>query len=80
MFIRQSLKILIILYLYVQLLDLKYFVRYVNHPNHPRNISKELPKSINKQISDISCEKNVFINTKLTYEKALNSSGFTETF
>ena len=80
MFNRQSLKILIILFLYVQLLDLKYFVRYVNHPNHPPNILKELPKSINKQISDISCEKNVFINTKLTYEKALNSSGFTETF
>ena len=49
-------------------------------PNHPPNILKELPKSINKRISDISCDENVFNNAKLTYEKALNNSGFTETF
>ena len=48
--------------------------------NHPTNILKELPKSINKRISDISCDENVFNNAKLTYEKALNNSGFTETF
>ena len=48
--------------------------------NHPPNILKELPKSINKRISDISCDENVFNNAKLTYEKALNNSGFTETF
>ena len=34
--------------------------------NHPPNILKELPKSINKQISEISCDKKVFDNTKLT--------------
>ena len=48
--------------------------------NHPPNILKELPKSINKRISDISCDENVFNNAKLTYKKALNNSGFTETF
>ena len=48
--------------------------------NHPPNILKELPKSINKQISDISCDDNVFNNAKLTNEEALNNSGFTETF
>ena len=48
--------------------------------NHSSNILKELPKSINKQISDISCDDNVFNNAKLTNEEALNNSGFTETF
>ena len=48
--------------------------------NDPPNILKELPKSINKGISDISCDENVFNNAKLTYEKALNNSGFSETF
>ena len=46
--------------------------------NHPPNILKELPKSINKRISDISCDENVFNNAKETYEKALANSGFTE--
>ena len=40
--------------------------------NNPPNILKELPKSINKRISDISCDENVFNNAKPTYEKALN--------
>ena len=48
--------------------------------NHPPNILKELPKLINKQISDISCDENVLNNAKLTYKKALNNTGFTETF
>ena len=46
--------------------------------NRPPNILKELPKSINKRISDISCDEHVFNNAKETYEKALESSGFTE--
>ena len=46
--------------------------------NHPPNILKELPKSINKRISYISCDEHVFNNAKETYEKALESSGFTE--
>ena len=48
------------------------------HSNHPPNILNELPKSINKRISDISCNEHVFNNAKITYEKALNSSGFDE--
>ena len=43
--------------------------------NHPSNILKELPR-----ILDISCDENVFNNVKLTKEKVLNNSGFTETF
>ena len=46
--------------------------------DHPPNILKELPKSINKQISDISYDEHVFNNAKETYKKALESSGFTE--
>ena len=38
------------------------------------------PKAINKRISDISCNENVFNNAKITYEKALKNSGFTEGF
>ena len=48
--------------------------------NHPLKILKELPKSIKKLISDISCDENVLNDAKLTQEKALNNSGFTETF
>ena len=48
--------------------------------NHLPNILKGLPKSINKRISNISCDENVFNNAKLAYEKALNNNGFTETF
>ena len=46
--------------------------------NHPSNILKELPKPINKRISDISCDEQVFHNANKTYEKALESSSFTE--
>ena len=53
---------------------------FINHQIIPPNILKELPKSINKRISDISCDENVLNNAKLTHEKALNSSGLTETF
>ena len=48
--------------------------------NHRPNILKGLPKSINKRLSDISCDENIFNNAKLTYEKALKNSCFTETF
>ena len=41
----------------------------------PPNNLKDLQKSINKRISDISWDENVFNNAKLTYEKALNHSG-----
>ena len=37
--------------------------------NHPPNINKKPPTSVNKQIPDISCDENVFNNPKLIYEK-----------
>ena len=39
--------------------------------NHPPNVLKELPKSSNKNISEISCDEKVSNNANLTYEKTL---------
>ena len=46
--------------------------------NHPPNILKELPKVINKRITDISCNQAIFDAAKTTYEQALRKSGFNE--
>ena len=52
---------------------------YINkHSNHPPNILKELPKAINKRITDISCNQDIFDAAKSTYEKPLSESGFNE--
>ena len=52
---------------------------YINtKSNHPPTIIKQLPAAINRRISDISCNKETFDKAKPIYEKALKSSGFTE--
>ena len=52
---------------------------YINkQSNHPPNILKELPKSVNKRIADISCNQDIFDAAKSTYEQALRNSGFSE--
>ena len=52
---------------------------YINkHSNHPPNFLKELPKAINKRITDISCNQDIFDVAKTTYEQALPKSGFNE--
>ena len=52
---------------------------YINkHSNHPPNILKELPKAVNKRITDISCNQDIFDAAKSTYEQALRNSGFSE--
>ena len=52
---------------------------YINKTsNHPPNILKELPKVINKRITDISCNQAIFDAAKTTYEQALRKSGFNE--
>ena len=52
---------------------------YINkHSNHPPNILKELPKAVSKQITDISCNQDIFDAAKSTYEQALRNSGFSE--
>ena len=40
---------------------------YINKDsNHPPNILKDLPKAINKRITDISCNRDIFDATKST--------------
>ena len=52
---------------------------YINkQSNHPPNILKDLPKAINKQITDTSCNQDIYDTAKITYEEALHKSGFNE--
>ena len=46
--------------------------------NHPPQVLKHLPKSIEKRLSEISSSKEIFDNSKHLYEKALQESGFKE--
>ena len=46
--------------------------------NHPPQVLKQLPKSIEKRLSEISSSKEIFDNSKHLYEKALQESGFKE--
>ena len=49
---------------------------YVNtKSNHPPNVIKEIPKSINKRILSLSCDSDTFNNAKPHYEQALRNSG-----
>ena len=50
---------------------------YINkNSNHPPQVLKELPKTIEKRISNISSSKEIFDISKLIYEKTLNERGF----
>ena len=50
---------------------------YINHSsNHPPHILRELPKSINKRINTLSCEKQTFEQSAPTYGDALSKSNF----
>ena len=52
---------------------------YIHHlSNHPKNIIKEVPKMIEKRVSEISCDKEEFDKAKHDYNKALEKSGFKE--
>ena len=44
--------------------------------NHPPSIIKEVPKMIEKRISELSCSPEEFVKHKNTYEDALAKSGF----
>ena len=46
--------------------------------NHPPQVLKQLPKSSEKRLSEISSTKEIFDNSKHLYEKALQESGFKE--
>ena len=46
--------------------------------NHPPTIIKNLPASISRRISDISCDEETFKKASPVYEDALKASGYTE--
>ena len=47
--------------------------------NHPPSIIKQLPSMTNNRISCLYCDKTEFNKAKITYEKALKSSGYQAT-
>ena len=50
---------------------------YINAKSkHPLTIIKDLPKMINKRLSELSCNKDEFDKTKLLYGKSLQESGY----
>ena len=50
---------------------------YINvKSNHPPTIIKDLPKMINKGLSDLSCNEDEFKKAKPLYENALKESGY----
>ena len=52
---------------------------YINSDsNHPKNIIKQLPKTINKRINEISSNEDVFNNAARSYNNALQASGYSE--
>ena len=44
------------------------------HSNHPPHVTQQLPNSINKRLSEISCDKESFDAFKADYEQALANS------
>ena len=53
---------------------------YVNNKsNHPPNILRNIPLSINKRLSQISSDKDSFNNTSAEYQRAIDSSGHSHT-
>ena len=52
---------------------------YINkHCNHPPSILKQLPKSIEKWISETSSNKDIFNESIKPYKDAVKESGFSE--
>ncbi|KAK3749995.1 hypothetical protein QZH41_000415 [Actinostola sp. cb2023] len=45
--------------------------------NHPPNIIKNIPESINRRLSDISSDEDVFNEAAPVYQEALRKSGYT---
>ena len=43
-----------------------------------KNLLTDLPKAINKRITDISCNQDIFDAAKSTYEQPLSKIGFNE--
>ena len=51
-------------------------LKYVHtHSSHPHHVIKQIPKSVNKRLNNISCDKEHFDKAKVEYEEALSKSG-----
>ena len=50
------------------------------HSNHPPNIIKQIPKSIETHLSNLSSNEDIFNNAKPIYAEALERSGYTYNF
>ena len=46
--------------------------------NHPSHIKKNLPIALNKRLSELSSNPNIFDENRMIYENALKKSGFTQ--
>ena len=52
-------------------------IQYINKEfNHPPNLIKHLPASIEKQLSNNSFDKKIFQESAIYYEDILNKAGF----
>ena len=50
---------------------------YVNrHSNHPRGILENIPRSVNRRLSALSANKEVFDLASPPYQDALKKSGY----
>ena len=50
---------------------------YVNiNSNHPQQVTNNIPKSINKRLSELSSNEDTFNAAAGDYQKALNESGY----
>ena len=47
--------------------------------NHPPNVIKQIPKTIEQRLSNHSSNETIFNQSKVPFEKALNESGYQET-
>lgn len=50
-----------------------------NKSNHPPNIIRNIPAAINKRLSNISSDENIFEQAKAPYQEALRKSGYNYT-
>ena len=52
-------------------------IQYINkESNHPPNVFKHLPASIEKRISNNSSHKKIFQESLIYYEETLNKAGY----
>ena len=50
---------------------------YINvNSNHPPSIIKQIPSSINRRLSNLSSDEEVFLNNFQPHREALEKSGF----